>query len=73
MSASDAAAACVPALREFCRSAGIPAMKDIPEINPGDFKDLAVAAEANVSTPSNPRTVTAADFEELFRKAYYEG
>ena len=72
MSASDAAAACVPALREFCRSAGIPAMKDITEINPDDFKDLAVAAEANVSTPSNPRTVTAADFEELFRKAYYE-
>jgi alcohol dehydrogenase class IV len=45
-------------------------MKDIKEINPEDFPALSIAAEKNVSTPSNPREIAASDYLELFKKAY---
>ena len=45
-------------------------MRDLEKINPADFPELAAAAEKNVSTPSNPRKVTAEDFLYLFNRAY---
>ena len=70
MSQEEAAAQCAPALEQLCRDVGIPAMKEYSCIKPEDFKELAVAAEKNVSTPSNPREICAKDFEMLFEKAY---
>jgi lactaldehyde reductase len=57
----------VEALRGLCKDVGIPSMKDLPEIDPADFPALARAAEANVSTPSNPREVTEKDYLYLFK------
>ena len=61
----------VHALAKLCEDVGIPKMKDIKEINPEDFPALSIAAEKNVSTPSNPREITARDYLELFKKAYH--
>jgi alcohol dehydrogenase len=58
------------ALRQLCTDVGIPKMKDMPEIKPEDFPALAEASEKNVSTPSNPRAVTAKEYLYLFKKAY---
>jgi alcohol dehydrogenase len=60
----------VRALEKLCHDVGIPKMKDVEGIDPKDFEALSVAAEKNVSTPSNPRKVTAKDYLELFKKAY---
>ena len=60
----------VAELRKLCEDVGGPRMKDLPEIKPADFPALAEAAEANVSTPSNPRKVTAKEYLRLFKKAY---
>lgn len=61
---------CVGALKKLCEDVGIPRMRDLEKINPADFPELAAAAEKNVSTPSNPRKVTAEDFLYLFNRAY---
>jgi alcohol dehydrogenase class IV len=45
-------------------------MKDLKEIDTKDFPALAEASEKNVSTPSNPREVTAREYLYLFNKAY---
>lgn len=70
MDLEKAAMACVGTLRQLCEDVSIPRMKDIKEINPADFEELAIAAEKNVSTPSNPREVHAKEYIELFKKAY---
>jgi alcohol dehydrogenase len=60
----------VEALRKLCVDVGIPKMKDVEGIDPADFPALAEAAEKNVSTPSNPRPVTAKEYLHLFNEAY---
>jgi alcohol dehydrogenase len=70
MSTEDAAMEAVHGLQRLCEDVGIPKMKDIPEIDPADFQALSEASERNVSTPSNPRPITAKDYLELFKKAY---
>ena len=70
MNAEAAAMEGVKALEKLCCDVGIPKMKDVKGIDPKDFEALSVAAEKNVSTPSNPREVTAKDYLELFKKAY---
>jgi len=70
MSLSEAAKCAVDELRKLCDDVGIPKIKEIDGINPDDFPALAEAAEKNVSTPSNPREVTAKDYLDLFKKAY---
>ncbi len=70
MTQKDAAMEAVYALAKLCEDVGIPKMKDISVINPDDFEALSVAAEKNVSTPSNPREIVAKDYLELFKKAY---
>lgn len=57
-------------LQRLCDDVGIPKIKDIEGINPEDFEALSISAEKNVSTPSNPREVTAKDYLHLFTKAY---
>jgi alcohol dehydrogenase len=66
----EAAMKGVEALRALCADVGIPKMKDLKEIDPKDFPALAEASEKNVSTPSNPREVTAREYLYLFNKAY---
>ncbi|MBR0597899.1 iron-containing alcohol dehydrogenase [Sinanaerobacter chloroacetimidivorans] len=66
----EAALRGVETLRELCRDVGIKKMREIDGIDPKDFPALAEAAEKNVSTPSNPRKITAKEYLELFHKAY---
>ena len=70
MTPEEAAEAGVRAIEILCEDVQISKLKEIEGINPEDFEELATAAERNVSTPSNPRTVTAADYLELFRQVY---
>ncbi len=70
LSEEEAAMEAVVALKELCQDVGIPKMKEIGGIDPKDFEALAVASEKNVSTPSNPREITAEDYLALFDKAY---
>ena len=70
MSVEEAALAAADALAKLCRDVDIPKFNELPGVDPADFEALSVAAEKNVSTPSNVRKITAADFLQLFRKAY---
>lgn len=70
MSDEQAAMAAAKALEKLCRDVDIPKFSELPDVDPADFEALAVAAEKNVSTPSNVREIKAADFLQLFRKAY---
>ena len=72
MKVEAAAMEAVYALKKLCEDVGIPKMRDIKEIDPKDFGALSVAAEKNVSTPSNPREIVAEDYLILFKKAYSE-
>lgn len=72
ISQKDAAIKGVNELKKLCDDVGIKKMKEIEEINTEDFPILALAAEKNVSTPSNPRKVTAMEYLYLFQKAYSE-
>lgn len=66
----EAAMAGAEELRKLCHDVGIPKMRELDKIDPKDFPALAEASMQNVSTPSNPREVTPADYLELFKKAY---
>lgn len=70
MSPEEAAMAGVRALEQLCEDVNIPKLKDIKGIDPEAFEALAAASERNVSTPSNAREITAADYLELFKKIY---
>lgn len=70
MATEEAAMEAVHALHKLCEDVGIPKMRDIPEIHPEDFEALSIASEKNVSTPSNPKPITATDYLQLFNKAY---
>lgn len=69
-SEEDLAMEGIKELQQLCNDVGIPKIKDIEGINPKDFEALSISAEKNVSTPSNPREVTAKDYLYLFNKAY---
>lgn len=70
MTPEEAAEAGVQAIEQLCRDVEIPRFRDLEGVKPEDFEALAIASEKNVSTPSNPRKVTAADYLELFKQAY---
>ena len=72
MSEKEAAYSCVDALKQLCRDVGIPKMREIDVIDPKDFRELAEASYRNISTPSNPRAITADDYYDLLNKAYYD-
>ena len=70
MTVEEAAQAAADALGKLCRDVDIPKFRELPDVDPADFEALSVAAEKNVSTPSNVREIKAADFLALFQKAY---
>ncbi len=61
----------VDALQKLCDDVNIPSMNKIEGINPEDFPELAEAASKNVSADSNARKAGAAEYLDLFEKAYY--
>lgn len=67
---SDAAAAAIGAIAALTVAVGIPAFHDLPGVDPSDFAALATVAEANTSTPSNARPITADDYEQILRDAW---
>lgn len=68
----ETAEACVTGLKALCKAVEIEPMKCYKQICPEDFPELAEAAMKNVSTPSNPKPMTAKNYEELFQRAYFE-
>lgn len=70
MTEEKAAYSCVDALTKLCEDVGIPKMKDVPNIDPADFQEIAEASFRNVSTPDNPREITVKDYFDLLNKAY---
>lgn len=70
MSDAEAAMAGVEAMSALCKDVNIPKMRELKGIKEEDFPAIAEAAMKNVSTPSNPREVTAADYLALIKKAY---
>ena len=60
------AAAAIAAIRDLRADLGVPTMGDL--IRAEDLDVLAHKAEANTSTPSNPRDVTAADYRAMFAR-----
>lgn len=70
MKKEDAAMEGVKAMQKLCDDVKIPRMKDLEGIDPDDFEAIAIASEKNVSTPSNPRKITAKEYLEIIRKVY---
>jgi lactaldehyde reductase len=60
------AEAAVAAIRDLCADLDVPHMRDL--IRAEDPDVLAGKAEANTSTPSNPRAVTSADYHAMFAR-----
>ena len=58
------AMAAVVAIRDLNAGLGVPPMRDL--IKAEDLDVLAGKAEANTSTPSNPRAATAAEYRAMF-------
>lgn len=71
MSMEEAAYSCVDALEKLSEDVGIAKMKDVPKIDPKDFRRIAEASERNLSTPDNAREINSDDYFELLNKAYY--
>lgn len=61
---------CVNELKQLSLDLGIPKLKDLDYVDPNDFTMLAQVCMKNVSASSNPRMISEAIFEELYRKAY---
>lgn len=70
MTMEEAALAAADALAKLCRDVDIPKFNQLPKVDPADFEALSIAAEKNVSTPSNVRDIKAADFLKLYKEAY---
>ena len=70
MTMEEAAMAAADALAKLCRDVDIPKFNQLPKVDPADFEALSIAAENNVSTPSNVRDIKAADFLKLYKEAY---
>ncbi|HUM56063.1 MAG TPA: iron-containing alcohol dehydrogenase, partial [Bacillota bacterium] len=70
MNKEDAAMEGVKAMQRLCDDVKIPRMKDLKGIDPADFEAIAIASEKNVSTPSNPRKITAKEYLEIIKKVY---
>jgi alcohol dehydrogenase len=60
------AMAAIAAIRDLIADLGVPPMRDL--IKADDLDVLAGKAEANTSTPSNPRAATAADYRAMFAR-----
>ncbi len=63
---SQLAQAAIDAIRDLNADLGVPPMREL--IRAEDLDVLADKAEANTSTPSNPRAATAADYRAMFAR-----
>ncbi len=68
----EAADMVVDEIRRLCADLHIPKLKELDNVNPEDFEAIAQASYDCVSTPSNPRDISVADFLELLKEAYAE-
>ena len=66
LSQTQLAKAAIGAIRDMNADLLVPPMRDL--ISAEDLDVLAQKAEANTSTPSNPRTATAADYRAMFAR-----
>ncbi|PSL36305.1 alcohol dehydrogenase [Planomicrobium soli] len=62
----------IEGIAAFTEKLGIPALKDLPGVREEDFPRLVELSMQNGSTPSNVRTVTAADYLQILEQAYNE-
>ncbi len=65
----DAARAAAAEVKKLNDDMKIPNLKEIG-VKPEDFQELSEKSEANISNSSNPRAAAAADYYQLFEKAY---
>lgn len=68
---SQLAHAAVAAIRDLNADLGVPPIRDL--IKTEDLDVLADKAEANTSTPSNPRAASAADYRVMFSRELETG
>jgi len=68
--AVEAASLLVTELVRLAGAIGIPALAEVPGVNPRDFEHLAESAWQNGSTPSNCRRVGKEDYLRLFENSY---
>lgn len=66
---SEAARLCVSALSRLAKAVGVPSLRETP-FREEDIPRLARLAEAHVCNPSNPKKLSAGDYELIFRRAY---
>ena len=66
----DAARAGATLIAGLGREIGIPRFADLPKIDPADFPAIADASAANGSNPSNTRTMSAADYQQVLEEAW---
>ncbi|GGE30760.1 alcohol dehydrogenase [Pullulanibacillus camelliae] len=60
-------------IHEWTAALQIPKLKDLPKVEQKDFPRLIELAMQNSSTPSNSRTITAADYQDIIEAAYDGG
>ena len=70
MNDSEAADAIIKAVFDLSAKIGIPQKLSELNVKESDIPTLAKEAMADVCTPGNPREVTVADLESLYRKAF---
>ena len=68
-SPEEGAAAAVQAVKDLCRAVGLPNFRS-QNVDPKDFEQLAEMSAANISTESNPRPMTKADYLNVLQMAY---
>ncbi|WP_047151750.1 iron-containing alcohol dehydrogenase [Aneurinibacillus tyrosinisolvens] len=61
----------VEGIATFTEELQIPKLKDLPGVREEDFPRIVELAVHNSSTPSNVRSVTAADYLHILEQAYY--
>ncbi|WP_202077644.1 iron-containing alcohol dehydrogenase [Caldalkalibacillus salinus] len=60
----------VQEMKQLALDLSIPSLSSFAQVKEHDFNQLAEAAEANGSTPSNVRTMTKSDYLYLFKQTY---
>ena len=59
----------VQAVKDLCRAVGLPDFRSL-NVKTGDFETIAEMSAKNISTESNPRPMSKADYMEVLRMAY---
>jgi len=68
----EAAQRGVEALGDLVRSLGLPRLRDLISVEPGDLVRLAHMADQHVCSPDNTRAANADDYLQLFQRAYQD-